>query len=294
MNGLRQIVVATDLSARTWRPLGRGVILAQQHSAELHLVHVIPQFSLKEMSESYRPYQIRVEDKTRWVDAARAQLHTLAESASAQFGIAVHEQALVGNAASEVDAFVRTLPAGLLVVGAHGEGFLRDLLLGSTAFALAQRAVCPSLVVKTEGRQAYANVIVGIDLMSVGRRALEAAARIAPSAHVAALHSVRIPYEGVFNALSSEPGELDAARRQAVDTAQRELDEFVDGSDAARRVGRITEYGHAAHALISHARAAHADLIVVGRHSSMSGETRFGGVAKRVAEAADCDVLVVP
>ncbi len=294
MNELRQIVVATDLSERSGSAVRRGAVLARQQGAQLRLLHVIPQFSLKDMSASYRPYQIRAEDQTRWVDAARAQLHTLAESVSAEFGIAVIENTLVGNAVNEVDAFVRALPADLLVVGAHGEGFLRDLLLGSTAFSIVQRAACPSLIVKAEGAKTYANVVVGIDLMSVGRRALEAAARIAPGAHLAALYAVRIPYEGIFNALSAEPGELEASRRETMVAARPALDEFVDSSGAPRGVRRITEYGHAAHVLVSHARTAHADLIVVGRHSSSSPEARFGGVAKRVAEVAECDVLVVP
>jgi nucleotide-binding universal stress UspA family protein len=295
MNALKQIVVATDLSAHAEVAVARGAVLARQHGAELHLVHVSPQFSVKEMSESYRPYQIRVEDQTRWVDAARAQLHALADSVSKEFGLAVREHALLGNASSAIDAFVRPLPADLLVVGTHGEGFLRERLLGSTAFALVQRAVCPALVVKTENRQVYANVLVGIDLMSVGQRALEVARRLAPHAQTVAAFAVRLPYDGVFNALSAAaPDQIEASRQQLVDAAQQELDAFIGASDTARHIARIAEYGHAAHVLVSRAEATHADLIVVGKHASSTGEARFGGVAKRIAEAADCDVLVVP
>jgi len=294
MTGFGLILVATDLSAGAGRALVRGAVVAGQHRGRLHLMHAMPQLSLKGMNESYRPYRIRVEDEARWVDAARAQLHALAESASGRFGIAVQEHATVGSAVPEIDSLMRTLPADLLLVGAHGEGALRDLFLGSTAFALLQRAVYPLLVVKAEGEEPYDNVLVGIDFTSASRPALEVALLIAPGAHVAALHAVRIPYEGIINVLPGESNAHDTWRRQAVDTARDELDEFIDGSDAVRRVERVAVYGHAAHALVSCARAARADLIVVGKGSASLADALVGGVAKHVVEAADCDVLVVP
>lgn len=294
MGGLKQILVATDLSGRAGRALVRGAIVAQQHSARLHVVHVMAHFSMKDTVESYQPYRIRIEDETRWVDAARAQLYTLAESASVRFGIAIQEHTMVGNAVSEIDSLVRTLPADLLVVGAHGEGFLRDLLLGSTAFSLAQRVVCPVLVAKTESWQPYANVVVGVDFTSSCRHALSAAPLIASGAHFTALHAVRVPYEGIITILPAEANGPDAWRRQAMDAARRELDAFVGASDIPHGVERVVEYGHAAHALLGRAQTDGADLIVVGKRSLDSAPALFGSVAKRVIEAADCDVLVVP
>jgi nucleotide-binding universal stress UspA family protein len=294
MTGLEQILVGTDLSTGAGWALVRGAVVAGQHGARLHLMNAMPQLSLNGVAESYRPYRIEVEDQTRWADATRAQLHLLAEAASGRFGIAVQEHVTVGNAVSEIGSFVRTLPADLLLVGAHGEGFLRDLLLGSTAFALLQRAVCPLLVAKVESAERYDNVLVGIDFTNSCRPALEAALLIAPGAHVAALHAVRIPYEGIINVVSGESNTLDTWRRQAVDAARDQLDEFIDGSNAARRVERIAVYGHAAHALVSCAKAARADLIVVGKSAASSADALVGGVTKHVVEAADCDVLVVP
>lgn len=294
ITGFEKILVATDLSAGAGRALIRGAVVAGQHSGRLHLMHAMPQFSLKGMVESYRPYRIRVEDENRWLDAARAQLHALAESASGRFGIAIQEHVTVGNAVPEIDSLIRTLSADLLLVGAHGEGFLRDLLLGSTAFALLQRAVCPLLVAKAESVEPYDSVLVGIDFTSASRPALEMALLIAPGAHVAALHAVRIPYEGIVNILPGDSNAPDTWRRQTVDAARDQLDEFIDGSDSARRVERVAVYGHAAHALVSCAQTARADLIVVGKGSSSSASARVGGVAKHVVEAADCDVLVVP
>lgn len=287
-------MVATDLSTRAGPALVRGAALAQQQGAEVHLVHVTPQFSLKEMSESYRPYRISVEDQTRWVDASRAQLHALANSVSAKFGVVIHEHALLGSAASEIDTLARSLPADLLVVGAHGEGFLRELLLGSTAFALAQRVVCPSLIVKMPGERAYRNVLVGIDLMGVGRRALAAAGRVAPDATTTALHAVRIPFESALGGFSGEPSDLEQGRRQVLEEGRRQLEDFVGGSGEARRTTRVVAYGHAANVVVSQAQASQTDLVVVGRHAASLGTVRFGGVAKRIVEAVDCDVLIVP
>jgi nucleotide-binding universal stress UspA family protein len=272
-----QILVATDLSARAGRALVRGAVFARRHNGRLHLMHVTPQFSLKGVAESYRPYRIGVEDQTRWVDAARAQLHALAESASTRFGIAVQEYAAVGNVVSEIGSFVRSFSADVLVVGTHGDGFLRDLLLGSTAFALVQRAVCPLLVTKTESEDPYANVLVGVDFTSTCRHALETALRIAPGAHVAVLHAVQIPYEGTINIRTGESNAPDSWWRQAVDAARRDLDEFIDESDAEPRVERFAAYGNAAHARLNRAEVARAGLIVVGKRSSSSADALRAG-----------------
>jgi nucleotide-binding universal stress UspA family protein len=52
--------------------------------------------------------------------------------------------------ADEVVAFARELDADLIVVGTHGRRGVKRLLLGSVAEAIARRAACPVLVVRSK------------------------------------------------------------------------------------------------------------------------------------------------
>jgi nucleotide-binding universal stress UspA family protein len=228
------------------------------------------------------------------VDAARAQLHAQAESASKEFGIEIHEHAVTGNAFTEIDRLERSLPADILVIGAQGEGFLRHLLLGSTAAALVQHAIRPLLVAKSPEPEPYSNALVGITFSRACRNALEAVAQMAPRANVTALHAVHVPYEGIITLVSVDDPAPEIWRQQTLEAARREVDEFINGARSRRRAAIVTEFGHAAHLLVDRAKLMHADLIAVGKRSSGPVDALFGTVAKRVLERADCDVLVVP
>jgi len=290
MRDLSQIVVATDLSEHAKWPIVRGATLAGRHGGQLHLMHAIPQFSLKDLSESYRPYGIVLANRPHWVDAARAQMHALATIASERFGIAIEEHAKFGSAVPEIESITRKLPADLLVVGAHGRGFPRDLLLGSTVSALMDRTVCPLLISKTESDDPYRSVLVGIDFSNSCRSALEFASFLAPDAAVAALYAVENDVDSIFHApRSSYEKDPDALRG-----AQRELDNFVDEAAAQHPVERIADWGNAAQTLLTHARSSDADLIVVGKHHSNWKGVSFGDISKRVVKDATCDVLIVP
>lgn len=293
MDGLSHILVATDLSERAGFAVERAALLAREHNAQLHLLHVAAAFSPQIAAESYRPYAITIDDETRWVDATRAELHALAAAAGARHGIAIREHAVFGDPVTEIDALARRLPANLIVIGAHGEGFVRGLLLGSTAFKLLNLCTRPVLVVKVGDAQPYRNVLIGIDFSPTGRAAIEAARRLAPQAQFTAVHAVRIAFEPRLAVLASGTQEIEGWRRQALDTAQRDLDALVDRFAPGGSVA-IVRYGHAAQVIRADAEENGADLVTVGRSARHGVMERLGSVSRRVLDTVDRDVLVVP
>ena len=71
----------------------------------------------------------------------------------------MHREALViepvtltGNAADEILRYAREQQADLIVCSAHGQGFLRRLILGSVATTLVRNAECSVLVVPGSAR----------------------------------------------------------------------------------------------------------------------------------------------
>lgn len=294
MNSLKKIIVASDLSQRTVPALARAALIARHHGAEVHLVHAMSQFSLKDLSESYRPYHIHMEDGDHWVDAARAQMHALAQTASNEFGINVHEHTVVGSAVAEIGSLEKSLHADLVLVGGQEESYLRSTLMRSMAGALAQRVGHPLLVTKSQELEEYKEVIVGIDFSTASHRALDSVAQIAPGAHVSALHAVHFDREGGFANLPVHLQAAEELRQEALKACREELDEFLGDSQDTRAIDRSCEVGHAGRVLLERAKATRADLIVVGKSDAGPADAFFGSVAKRVMSNSPCDVLVVP
>jgi nucleotide-binding universal stress UspA family protein len=82
---------------------------------------------------------------------------------------------------------------------------------------------------------------------------------------------------------SAEPSALLAAARATVAAHTSRADVVL-----------VAREGDPAEELLEVARAASADLVIVGRRSEDVGaRTRLGSVATRVVEQAPCDVLVV-
>ena len=294
MKSFKKILVASDLSKRTVPALARAALIARHHGAEVHVVHAVSQFSIKDLSESYRPYHIHMDDGDHWVDSARAQMHALAKTASNEFGVDVHEHTVVGSAVAEIGSLEKSLHADLVLVSGQEEGYLRSTLLRSMAGALAQRVAHPLLVTKTQELKDYEEVIVGIDFSTASHRALDSILQIAPGAHVSALHAVLVDHDGgPAHGPGQEPTE-EERRQEALKACREELDEFLGDSQDARTIDRSCEVGNAGRLLLERAKAAHADLIVVGKSDAGPADAFFGSVAKRVISNSPCDVLVVP
>jgi nucleotide-binding universal stress UspA family protein len=150
----------------------------------------------------------------------------------------------------------------LVVVGSHGQGRIKGIVLGSTATEVVHKAPCPVLVARTAGADFPRRIVVGVD-GSPGSAASYAVAR----------------------QLSERFGaELRAVVAQGGDGVDKELvakivdHEYEDLPDEPVR------------ALVS--AAADADLVVVGSRG-LHGLRALGSVSERVAHRVHCSTLVV-
>ena len=66
----------------------------------------------------------------------------------AAIGVVPEEVALTGTPGDAVATFAGTRNAGFLVMGSHGYGRLKSLLLGSTALRIASQTKIPLLIVR--------------------------------------------------------------------------------------------------------------------------------------------------
>ena len=289
MDNLRAIVVATDFSEGAERAVRRAALIARERGLTLDLLHVVSEPALERVRTWFQERTDLVDrltaDACQSLDAAAAALATPETP--------VHTQLAVGDIAAEIEA--ASGPDVLVVMGARGESGLSDMFFGSTAERVVREAEGPVLVVRTEPREAYRNVLVGVDLETSCGALLRDAAGLVPQARITALHAYQVPFEGALRRAGVREEEIERHRASA-------LKEALDGIGAlgheavggARQLIAAGERGEPARLLVQHARRIDADLIAVARRSrSRLQAMLIGSVARRVVADADRDVLVL-
>lgn len=278
MDAFNVILAATDLSPRANRAARRGAQLARAHGAVLHLVLVLSESGAREP-----------------LHGPGASLEELAVLLHRHYGVDVRPHVLFGRPHEALVRSAAELAAGLLVVGAHGEGFLRELLLGSTAFFLLRQCRHPVLVVKNDVLGPYENVLVGVDLSSDSRRALSTALALAPRAACTALYAAWPTLVSRWTSVGMRDDDAEECRRQAVDDARAELTAFLARLPEAARVRPRVEYGQPAKQLLERTWQGYADLVVVAKHRCGSPPPlELGSTSRCVVEGSEADVLLVP
>jgi nucleotide-binding universal stress UspA family protein len=148
-----------------------------------------------------------------------------------------------------------------------------------------------SRVSAIEGRATEACVVVGCDGSDCARRAVAQSVRAAGPGGQVILVAVepKMPADGIVAEPFIEPGEhpsqlLADAHAVAARTC----------ATGAADVRMVAREGNPADEILAAARAADADLVVVGRTGkNFLARAILGSVAVRVVKLAHCDVLVV-
>ncbi|HKR23140.1 MAG TPA: universal stress protein [Pyrinomonadaceae bacterium] len=140
--GLKRVLVAYDFSDYAEVALKYGLSIAQEHQAELHLLHVLPPSSISEPEIAWYPLQ---GESAYHMAARRLQRVVPAE---------VHLWCNVKTAISEGQPYREILhyaereEIDLISVGAHGAGFGMRALFGSNVDRVLRQAHCPVLVAR--------------------------------------------------------------------------------------------------------------------------------------------------
>ncbi|MCG5213788.1 universal stress protein [Streptosporangium sp. KLBMP 9127] len=293
------IVVGVDGSRAGLEAVGWAVREAALRRAGVRMVHAVPKWSM-EMSETV-PYA----EVGRWMRECAAGVLAEAVERAAREGldVAVESECLPGDPRPVL--IESAGDAELLVVGNHGLGGFRGLLVGSVALGITGRAPCP--VVMVSGAPAVADdtdeaapagpaalphgeVVVGVDGSDGGSAAIgfafaEAALR---GAELRAVHAWNHLAPGAgFDPIPVIPEE--GAER-------RLLAQALAGWRERYPSVKVTEQADRGHPVdVLRNASAHADLLVVGSRGrgGMTGLI-LGSVSHAVLHHASGPVAVVP
>ncbi len=253
---LQNILLATDFSSCSETALSCAVGMSRRYGATLYTVSVVP----AEISDDVQP-----PDPFYHRHSAENKMADLAKSGLFQ-GIKHHELVKEGfGFISEVLLeLIGRLEIDLVVLGTHGRGGIKKLVLGSVAEEIADSAYCPVLSVgphtssKLGPELKLRRILYATDLLPGSARALAYALWLVEHehAHLTLLHVLKMP--------TDLPSGYPEAER---DNAMKRLVELLPpGTTLSVETEFIVETGAPAEHILKVAEDQPVDLIVMGPH----------------------------
>ncbi len=291
MTSPKTILAATDFSAQARHAADRAARLAHETGAPMTLMHVVPGGALAELREWLGQGHAMAQQLE---DDAQRQLRQLAADLQAHRQVVVQTVHSCGSVLEDILAEARSLDAGLLVLGARGEGFLRTLVLGNTAERLLRLATVPVLVVRQLAHERYRRVLLAVDFSPWSLQVVRLARQLAPQASLVLLHAFEVPFEGKLRFAGVDSATIDGYRQQAHVLATQRMHALAQqaGLPAECWSACIIE-GDASQRIVEQEQQHDCDLVVLGKHGqSAAEELLLGSVTKHVLAEGSADVLV--
>ncbi len=292
MNPVRTILAATDLSPLARHAVVRAALVAGELGARLTLQHVVNVGALEALRHLIDAGSADLQEKL--LDEMRGEVTALAAEIASRHAVQPDLHLVVGNVLAEIASHADAIDADMLVMGARGAGFVRELLIGSTTERVLRKITRPLLVVKQMAHEPYQRALVPVDFSPRALEALRLAQRVAPQAEYVLLHAFEVPFEGKLRYAGVEESALSSLRINARREATAMMNDLVAQAGVdENRVRRIVVHGEASVQVLEQEQAQDCDLIVIGkRGQGLLSELLLGSVTKHVLAQSAADVLV--
>lgn len=288
------IIAATDFSESAHCAVLQAAQLSKELGTTLIIIYVFNDSVWSKIKVAYALEQRSVSDP---LASARQKLNEICAQLTRTFNITVEAQVLVGVASQEIQKFVTSRQARLLVVGEHGEDWIRDAILGGTALKVLEATHIPVLLVRRPAANTYQRIIIATDFSESASRAAHLALDMFPHAAHHLIHAYAVPFEASMRMGGAQEEDIQRYREQEFTLATHNLALFTANCDhpAAKNIFNVALYGYPASVIFEQALGMTTDLIVMGKHGSGTFEDRLlGSVTQNILYHADCDVLLSP
>lgn len=293
IDDMKTILAATDFSRAAAVAVRRAAQLAQATGATLELIHVRPP---EPSPASWTALRGALGlDAARASEDAAGRLQRVAGRAGADLAAPVALHLAEGRAHAAIADRALAIGADLVVVGAHGEHFVLDVFVGTTAQRVLRASLAPVLVVRQAPIYRYEQVLIATDFSAGSLAAARAARRLFPGATFHFLHVCEPLLEGALARSGASQATIEDRRERAAGDALRALEDFAreagfeDGAASIR-----APHGYPPARIKERANELDMDVIVIGAQGKSRLEAGLlGSVSEHVAAETRCDVLLV-
>lgn len=267
MTGTFEILLASDFTARSDRPLERALQLARESGGHVVIAHV------REKGDGDTDAAV--------LERLRADLPPNAR----------HAELVIrtGSAPRTLTTIATERGSDLIVTGVARHNDLGDFVLGTAVDHIVRNAKSPVLVVRRRALGPYAQIVVATDLSDCSREALLTAARIFPDVPIMLVHAYHVPFEAWLKA--------DDTKQYIREEAEQGLAAFLAHPDIIpirARIEAAADEGEIGTVVLQRLKGTDPTLLVMGTHGrSGFAHATIGSHAEALLEAADTDVLMV-
>jgi nucleotide-binding universal stress UspA family protein len=253
----QNILFAADFSPCSGTALQHALGLSQRYGSMLYTVSVVPA-EISDDVEPPDPFYLRHSAENKMAKLVKSGLF---------HGIKYHELVKEGFVLEVLSDLINELDIDLIVLGTHGRGGIKKLVLGSVAEEIVNCASCAVLTVgphvspKLVPELKLRRVLYATDLLLGSTRALAHALWLVERehAHLTLLHVLKMPSDVPLGYLEAE---RDIAMKRLVQLLPPETAPSVESEF-------IVEIGAPAERIIKIAEDQGADLIVMGPHHTL-------------------------
>jgi len=291
MNPFTSILAATDFSVDGNNAVRRAALLAHEHGARLHILHVLKADGCKPLREWFSSPTIDIDLKGA---QARDALRRVAVEISGAYDVTATVAVEVGE---PHEALMKASErADLVVLGQRDRSRLEGLLVRGTVDRMLRTCRRPVLVVKKAVEASYRRVLVPIDFTATSDAALQFATGMPLDRGIHVFHAINSQREAILRD-ADVPDHIIRERRstEAAGTNARMRRRVARLGLDSTRTNFSVAHGPAVRSILLQAQRLDADLIVAGKQGrSAVGGFLLGSVSRRVWAESDRDVLIVP
>ena len=291
-----RILAATDLSAPSRHAVARAYRLAAELDAELSLIHAISPGIFSGLQELLGQQGKSESQSLDDAVAAETLKRLEAFNLDPAFSQSIHASPLIlrGKPIEIISQYARNTQPDLLVLGARGEGFMRQWMLGSTASRLLRKTRQSVLVVKQTPHEPYRRALIATDFSAASLTALRRVRSLFPDISLILLHAVELPFEGKMQYANVDPDIVQRYRIQAQLAGMRQLRALAASENLPDDSTQLLALnGNPAQLILEIEQEQDCDLIVIGKHGvNIAEELLLGSTTKHILGESQGDVLV--
>lgn len=279
---MKNLLMATDLSARSDRALERAVEVARVTGAKLTVLHVVDDALPSAAADAQEQFA-----RT----AIRGHVDSLTKRGQPKVTINV----VAGRPYAQIFEAAEKSNAEMIVLGMHRENALKDMFRGTTVERVIRTGHLPVLLVKDRCTKPYRRVVIGVDFSVCSRRAIEFAVEFLPKAEFQLIHAYDVPFKGFGYGERTRIAAEAEHQAQFEEIVESEMKTLVAGLKGKRpRLTPVMHQGTVWSVLDRQIRRVKPDLLVIGTHGRTGvAHALLGSVAEDLLRQPPCDVLAV-
>ncbi|GIT97847.1 universal stress protein [Sulfurovum sp. TSL1] len=283
MKELKRILVGLDVIEKSNHVLKRALSVANEHKADLFIVHAV-QTPWLGVPSYFGGKDIEI-DKENITKSIEKKIKLLNREFKVNCFVFVRE----GNPQDIILYESKLNQTDMIIIGAHSKAKGRKGFLGTTAQKVAHLSHLPVLIVKNSAKNPYKNIIAPTDFGMQSKQSILFAKEIFRNAKINVVNAFDTIYmEGPYAVVGRDLSQYNDVAKSC---AKSDLKHFMQ--EVSVKKGKVIDGElYTKETLVTYIKEGQYDLVVIGSRGTVGLNALLGSVANYILRETSKDVLV--